>query len=151
MPLALALALTLGAAWWLSPPAPVPVYRAEWAHAGVPCEVAPCAVGLGGELRVVARPEGPTDGPIAARVYLVGERATRRYAALIEATEDGVVRFEGRPKELFAGLEAGPCELVVAVGRARFLPLDGAELEALARRPVAQVRLLRRALVVSAE
>lgn len=149
LPLALALALTVGAVWWLAPPAAVPDYRGEWAAGGAPCDAAPCALGLGGELSVVARPESPPEGPIAARVYLVGERSTRRYAAVLEASGDGVVRFEGRPKELFAGMEAGPYELVVAVGRSRFLPLDGAELDALARRPVPQVRLLRRALVVS--
>lgn len=146
----LALGLTVGAVWWLAPPPEVPAYAADWAVEGVPC-AGPCEGPLTASFSVVLRPAAPPGAPVAARVYLVGAQATRRYAAVLDAAPDGVVRFEGRPRELFPGLEPGAYTLVVAVGRSRYLPLDAAELAALQARPDGHVALAQRALVLRPE
>jgi hypothetical protein len=79
-------------------------------------------VAHGKDFTVVARPEGPVVGAVAARGFLVRGNQVRPWDPPFEVTRDGSVRIAGKVDVLFAGVPEGSWDVALAVGRPENLP-----------------------------
>jgi hypothetical protein len=110
-------------------------------------------LGPGSRLEITLRPATAARGPVSARGFLVRAGRARPWDAPTVVAEGGAVRVHGTREALFPGIEDGPLELVLAVGRPDALPSADevtAELNG-GRPPSGRHQLLRSPIVLASD
>lgn len=73
-------------------------------------------------LEITLRPTVPAKGPIEVRAFLLRNGEARPWAPAVKVAEGGAAQVAGAKEVLFAGIEAGAWEMVLAIGRPESLP-----------------------------
>lgn len=154
----LAAAAALGAASWLTvvprgeegalPAYAMTVSGGEPGVRSLAPATQPLRLGAGSRLEIHLRPATTARGGIAVRAFLVRDGAARAWDVPTTVADSGAARIQGSREALFAGVPAGPWEIVIAVGRAAALPSADDVVAAGAHPGSPGYRLLRHEIVL---
>ena len=105
-------------------------------------------IARGGSVTFIARPAVDVRAPLVARAFAIRSGETRALDVPVALSADGAARLSGKREDVLRGVPAGPCELVLVIGRDRAVPRDAKAFDAMASAPSGEVKILRKPVIL---